>query len=38
LKLTDDQRKAMDASLLEHREKLIDLQATVQKAELECSR
>jgi hypothetical protein len=27
LKLTDDQRKAMDGIMLEHREKLIDLQA-----------
>jgi len=35
LKLTDDQRKTMDGILLEHREKLIDLRATVQKAELE---
>ena len=34
LKLTDDQRKAMDGILLEHREKLIDLRANVQKAEL----
>ena len=34
LKLTDDQRKAMDAILLEHREKLIDLRAAVDKAEL----
>ncbi len=34
LKLSDDQRKAMDAILLEHREKLIDLQANLQKAEL----
>ncbi|HEV2486077.1 MAG TPA: Spy/CpxP family protein refolding chaperone [Terracidiphilus sp.] len=34
LKLTDDQRKAMDAILLQHREKLIDLQANLQKAEL----
>ncbi len=34
LKLTDDQRKAMDAILLEHREKLIDLRAGVEKAEL----
>jgi len=35
LKLTDDQRKAMDGILLEHREKLIDLRGTLQKAELE---
>jgi Spy/CpxP family protein refolding chaperone len=35
LKLTDDQRKAMDGILLEHREKLIDLRASLQKAELE---
>lgn len=34
LKLTDDQRKAMDSILLQHREKLIDLRATLQKAEL----
>ena len=34
LKLTDDQRKAMDGILLEHREKLIDLHASVDKAEL----
>jgi len=34
LKLTDDQRKAMDSILLEHREKLIDLRASLQKAEL----
>lgn len=34
LKLTDDQRKAFDQILLEHREKLIDLRANVQKAEL----
>jgi protein CpxP len=35
LKLTDDQRKAMDAILLQHREKLIDLRANLEKAELE---
>ena len=35
LKLTDEQRKSMDATLLEHREKLIDLRAGLQKAELE---
>ena len=34
LKLTDDQRKAMDAILLQHREKLIDLRANLAKAEL----
>lgn len=34
LKLTDDQRKTMDAILLDHRERLIDLRATVDKAEL----
>jgi Spy/CpxP family protein refolding chaperone len=34
LKLTDDQRKGMDAILLQHREKLIDLRANLQKAEL----
>jgi periplasmic protein CpxP/Spy len=35
LKLTDEQRKAMDAILLEHREMLIDMRATEEKAELE---
>ncbi len=35
LKLTDEQRKAMDAILLAHREKLIDLRAAEEKAELE---
>lgn len=35
LKLTDDQRKGFDGILLEHREKLIDLRANVEKAELE---
>ena len=35
LKLTDEQRKAMDGILLEHREKLIDLRGSLQKAELE---
>ena len=35
LKLTDEQRKAFDGILLEHREKLIDLRAGVEKAELE---
>jgi Spy/CpxP family protein refolding chaperone len=34
LKLTDDQRKAMDGILLQHRETLIDLRASVEKAEL----
>ena len=34
LSLTDDQRKAMDGILQDHRLKLIDLQATLQKAEL----
>jgi Spy/CpxP family protein refolding chaperone len=34
LKLTDDQRKAFDQILLEHRETLIDLRANVEKAEL----
>lgn len=35
LKLTDDQRKAMDSILMEHRKTLIDLKATLEKAELE---
>lgn len=35
LKLTDDQRKAMDQIFQEHREKLVDLRASVQKAEIE---
>ncbi|MGD0095234.1 MAG: Spy/CpxP family protein refolding chaperone [Terracidiphilus sp.] len=35
LKLTDDQRKAFDGILMEHREKLIDLRANVEKAEVE---
>ena len=35
LKLSDDQRKAMDEILLEHREKLVDMRAAVEKAELE---
>jgi Spy/CpxP family protein refolding chaperone len=35
LKLTDEQRKAMDEILLNHREKLIDMRAAVDKAELE---
>jgi len=34
LKLSDEQRKAMDAILLEHREKLIDLHANLEKAEV----
>ena len=34
LKLSDEQRKAMDTILLEHREKLIDLRANLEKAEL----
>jgi len=34
LKLTDDQRKAMDQILLNHREKLIDLRANLEKTEL----
>jgi periplasmic protein CpxP/Spy len=34
LKLTDEQRKAFDGILLEHREKLIDLRANEEKAEL----
>jgi len=35
LKLTDAQRKAMDDTLQQHRETLIDLRASVDKAELE---
>lgn len=35
LKLSDEQRKAMDGILQEHREKLIDLRGSVEKAELE---
>lgn len=35
LKLTDQQRKDMDAILQDHREKLIDLRANVEKAEVE---
>jgi len=35
LNLTDDQRKAMDGILQDHRMKLIDLQANLRKAELE---
>lgn len=34
LKLSDDQRKAMDQILFQHREKLVDLQANLEKAEL----
>lgn len=34
LKLTDDQRKAFDQILLEHREKLVDLHANLEKAEI----
>lgn len=34
LKLTDDQRKAMDGILLEYKEKLIDLRGNLEKAEL----
>jgi periplasmic protein CpxP/Spy len=35
LKITPDQQKAMDDILFQHREKLIDLQADLKKAELE---
>lgn len=35
LKLTDDQRKAMDQIFQAHREKLVDLRANVEKAEIE---
>jgi Spy/CpxP family protein refolding chaperone len=35
LKLTDEQRKEMDAILLEHRESLVDMRGAVEKAELE---
>lgn len=35
LKLTDEQRKAMDQIFQEHREKLVDLRANVEKAEIE---
>ena len=35
LNLTDDQRKAMDGILQDHRMKLVDLQANLKKAELE---
>lgn len=34
LKLTDEQRKAMDGILLDHRTRLIDLHANLEKAEL----
>jgi periplasmic protein CpxP/Spy len=34
LKLTDEQRKSMDETLLAHRETLIDLRASLEKAEL----
>jgi Spy/CpxP family protein refolding chaperone len=34
LKLTDEQRKAFDGIFLEHRERLIDLRASLAKAEL----
>lgn len=34
LKITDDQRKAMDQILYQHREKLIDLHANLERAEL----
>ncbi len=34
LKLTDDQRKAMDQTLFQHREHLIDLQANLERANL----
>jgi Spy/CpxP family protein refolding chaperone len=35
LKLTDAQRKEMDSTMLAHRERLVDLHANLQKAELE---
>jgi len=35
LKLTDDQRKSMDSIFQNHREKLIDLRANLEKAEVE---
>ena len=35
LKLTDDQRKAMDEIFQQHREKLVDLRGSVEKAEIE---
>ena len=34
LKLTDDQRKAMDEIFQQHREKLVDLRANLEKAEI----
>jgi Spy/CpxP family protein refolding chaperone len=34
LKLTDEQRKAMDDTLLQHRETLVDLRGNLEKAEL----
>ena len=34
LKLTDDQRKAMDGIFQQHREKLVDLRGNVEKAEI----
>jgi hypothetical protein len=34
LSLSDDQRKSMDAILLEHRENLVDMHASVDKAEI----
>ncbi len=35
LKLTDEQRKGMDEILLQHRERLVDLRGSLEKAELE---
>jgi Spy/CpxP family protein refolding chaperone len=35
LKLTDDQRKAMDKIFQDHREKLVDLRGNLEKAEIE---
>ena len=35
LKLSDDQRKSMDATFLAHRETLIDLRGSLEKSELE---
>ena len=35
LKLTDDQRKAMDDTLQQHRETLVDMRGALEKAELE---
>ena len=35
LNLTDDQKKSMDAIFQQHREQLVDLRATVEKAEIE---